>query len=48
MPRELKMQLSDSAVVSEDIQEGTESKNLIMLKVQIIIYVLTWNGMTNL
>lgn len=38
MTRELKMQLLDSAVVSEAIQEGI--KNKIILKVQIIIYVL--------
>lgn len=37
MSRELKMQLSDSAVGSEDTQEGIEKKNLIMLKVQIIV-----------
>ena len=41
MLTELKMQLSHSAVVSEDTQEGTENKNIIMLKVQIATCVLT-------
>lgn len=37
MSRELKTQLLDSAVGSKDTQEGIENKNLIMLKVQIIV-----------